>query len=84
MKVAVSRKRENFNIQIGDVVLFKERPCMIIDLGDESDYYGVLALEGTNAGKVIEEFTSLYTFDSDARVTEELIKCEDVVISKGE
>lgn len=81
MRVAVDREKE-IDCYEGDVILFDEVPCMVIDLGNDSDYYGVLALEGNNAGKVINTFEALSDIDTDERVTEVLIKCPEVVISK--
>lgn len=84
MKVAVNRQSKSFDVHVGDIIRFDGSASMIIDLGDSSDYYGVLALEGCNAGKVVTEFLSLYHFDANEKLTEELIKCDDVVISNGE
>lgn len=84
MKVNVKREKEMIDCYVGTVIEFNEVPCMVIDLGNDSDYYGILALEGDNAGKVIEEFERLLEIDSDERVSRELIKHYDVVISKGE
>ena len=82
MKVDLKREERDFDIDIGDIVRFEGVACMIVDLGPESDYYGVLALEGHNAGTIIEEFPSLFDFDKDRRVSEELIKAEEVIITK--
>ena len=84
MKVDVKREREKIDCYVGTVIEFNQVPCMVIDLGEDSDCYGILVLEGDNAGKVIEEFERLVDIDRDKRVTRELIKPYDVVITKGE
>lgn len=84
MKVVVEREKEVIDCYVGSVVEFEEIACMVIELGDTSGYYGLLALEGEDAGAVIERFAVLQNIDRDARVTRELIKPHNVVISQGE
>lgn len=83
MKVAFKRERE-IDCYVGSVIEFENIPCMVIEMGEVSDSYGILALEGDDAGRVIEEFETLHSIDCDGRVTRELIKHYEVVISKGE
>lgn len=85
MKVLVERKKEEIDCRVGDVIVFDNQICMIVDMGEDSPYYGLMLLEGADAGVIIsEKVDSLYELDEDERTTEILIKKADVVVSKGE
>lgn len=84
MKVNVKKERERIDCYAGTVIEFNGVPCMVIDLGEDSDCFGILALEGDCAGEVIEEFGGLLDIDRDERVSRVLINYYDVVITKGE
>lgn len=84
MKVLVERKKEEIDCRVGDVIVFDNHVCMVVNLGTDSKYYGLMLLEGEDAGLIIEKIDNLYCLDEDKRTTEILIKKADVVISKGE
>lgn len=78
----VARENKKVDCYIGDIILFDEVPCMVIDMGLESDFYGILALEGVDVGCIIEEFEKLSDIDEDERTTGMLINRKEVVIHK--
>lgn len=82
MKVAVKPKRND--VYVGDVILFDKKPCMVIDMGEDSDNYGILSLDEVNGGDVIEIFEGLHQIDVDSRTNGVLIPRIDVVITKKE
>lgn len=81
MRVIRSSK-EKVDCYIGDIIEFKGIPCMVVNLGSESEGYGVLALQGADEGTVIAEFEGLHNIDIDSRTTELLIKRAKVIISE--
>lgn len=84
MVVNMKRKEQEIDCWVGDIVLFNSIPCMVIGYENSLIKKGLLALEGSSAGRVIEEFEGLNMIDKDERVTKMLIKQIDVVISNGE
>lgn len=89
MKVAVKPKRND--VYVGDIILFDKKPCMVIDMGDmvidvgeDSDNYGILSLDEVNGGDVLEIFKTLHGIDNDSRTNGVLISRNDVVITKKE
>lgn len=81
MKV-LSKVKRAVDCYVGDVILFNSEPCMVIFLGDLMKGYGVLALEGSKAGEVLDEFDMISKIDTDSRTQEVLIKRQEVLICK--
>ena len=84
MKVLLNNNKKQVDSYVGDIILFDGIPCMVVDLGKESDFYGVLAVEGYHAGEIIERFEGLHEIDLDGRATELLIKNDSIIITKEE
>lgn len=80
MKVNISLKKPD--VYVGDIVIFNKIPCMVIDMGEDSDEYGMLSLDECGGGEVIETFNLLSEIDMDSRTERVLIKKSDIVISK--
>lgn len=69
------------DVLVGDIIRFKDVPCMVIDLGTFSDYFGILALEGSDAGTVIAQHGGLHEIDDDIRTQTLLLKKKDILIT---
>lgn len=80
MKVVIEEPKKEVDSNVGDVVLFNDRKCMVIDMGHDSDYYGLLVLEGNESGIVVFKKKSLLQIDEVC--SELLINNKDVVITK--
>lgn len=83
MKVNLSKTKENVDCHIGDIVLHDGKSCMVIDTMVRGEQrFGLLIVDGVHAGDVVNTVASLQAMDK--IVSEVLIKCADVVITKGE
>lgn len=82
MKVAVNMKK--LDVYVGDVIQFDGQPCMVIDMGKESDNYGILSLAEHGGGDVIELFSTLHSIDLDSRTELLLIPRDNIIITKKE
>ena len=82
MKVTVSSKRPD--VYVGDIILFNNMPCMVIDMGEYSDEYGILSLDEVGGGEVIARFGGLSAIDMDSRTGKVLIERKDIIISSKE
>jgi hypothetical protein len=62
MKVRLTKKCDCYT---GDIVLYNRKPCMVVEFqrpyGDHR--YGLVSLEGSNAGDVVEEFNIISDID---------------------
>ena len=62
MKVRLTKRCDCYT---GDIVLYNRKPCMVVEFqrpyGDSR--YGLVSLEGSNAGDVIEEFNIISDID---------------------
>lgn len=72
--------RTEVDCYVGDIIKFNGYPCMVIDMGEDSEHYGVLALEGADEGSVVATFEALHHIDKDERTTSLWIGKSDVVI----
>lgn len=62
MKVRPNKKCDCYP---GDIVLYNRKPCMVVEFQRpyENNRYGLVSLEGSNTGEVIEEFKLISDID---------------------
>lgn len=75
-------KNKTVNCFVGDVVMYNDYPCMIVEYIGKTYPYGLVCLEGVKAGQVLDCFANLVVIDKN--VTAMLIKKDKVVISSEE
>lgn len=75
-------KKKKVDCYVGDVVLYKDCPCLIAEEEGEDYPYMLICLEGIKAGQVLDSYADLIKIDE--YCSEVLIKRSRVVISSEE
>ncbi|HBI7084868.1 TPA: hypothetical protein K8M77_000339 [Clostridium perfringens] len=75
-------KKKKVDCYVGDIVLYKDYPCLIAEEEREANPYILICLEGIKAGQVIGSYETLSRIDDVC--SEILIKKDKVIISSEE
>ena len=81
MKV-IKKKDKKVDCYVGDIVLYEDCPCLVVEDSVEKFPYLLVCLEGIKAGKVLNGYETLSYIDEEC--SEVLIKKDKVVISSEE
>lgn len=72
-------KKKKVDCYVGDVVLYKDYPCLVAEEKGEVYPYLLVCLEGVKAGQVLDSYETLSRIDEEC--SDILIKEAGVIIS---